>query len=125
MLQFFAELHCHQNCTDFLHDLLGVVETKMLVADSTLRKRCTVHRELYDMFQKCNTDSAYAAKSRPWKSHSSAIMLVEFRQDDVEDQPSVRFTHNMESLPIHVGLTTICQRSGEDNPSWRPRVMSF
>lgn len=67
VVQFIDQLHCHGRCTNFLHDLLNVIQGAMLVANSTERMQCGhVKAELDRLLEYCRKDPAYASKQTPW-----------------------------------------------------------
>ncbi|KAH7398564.1 hypothetical protein BKA66DRAFT_483928 [Pyrenochaeta sp. MPI-SDFR-AT-0127] len=59
--------HRHDNCTDFIHDLLNLILQGMLEVDSEKRKPChKVKQALDDMYSKCLKSTNYASRKCPW-----------------------------------------------------------
>jgi hypothetical protein len=74
-LKFINKLHQHENCTEYIHDLLDMIENNMLVVATEaadprrMRKSCMwVSKKLADMHAKCKADcDGYATAKNPWR----------------------------------------------------------
>lgn len=67
-MQFIDALHRHENCTEFLHEFLDMIQHNMLVVDSRKRKPCVwVVRFLENSLIKLKRDKQYAVKKCPWR----------------------------------------------------------
>ncbi|KAF2849504.1 hypothetical protein T440DRAFT_398982, partial [Plenodomus tracheiphilus IPT5] len=65
--KFIDQLHQHRNCTDYLHQLLDIIQHDMLLVDSTKRKSCAGIRDrLNDMHYECRRNIDYATAASPW-----------------------------------------------------------
>ncbi|KAK7993700.1 6-hydroxy-D-nicotine oxidase [Apiospora arundinis] len=80
VIEFIHELHLHPKCSAYIHELLGLIHTKMLVieiASPNKRMACMhVHQELKKMRQKCCADSDYATAAAPWKEQENSMPEV-------------------------------------------------
>lgn len=64
--KFINGLHHNPNCTNYIHDLLNLIQRDMLQVDSIQRKRCAeIKKALDGMLEKC-IDPAYASEATPW-----------------------------------------------------------
>ncbi|KAK8000984.1 FAD binding domain protein [Apiospora marii] len=70
VVQFIHQLRSHPKCSDYIHNLLDLIYTKMLVIESKSSERrmaCIhVHRELKIMRERCCADAYYATAGNPW-----------------------------------------------------------
>lgn len=61
--QFITYLHSHQDCTDFIHDFLDLIEEEMIIVESDRKRRSTseqVRDTLTNLEKSCNESNAYA-----------------------------------------------------------------
>lgn len=71
-LQFFETLHSHQNCTEFFHGVLNMIQDDMIIVESetvckTRRMYCEeVTKSLMVAYGKCKATPDYAMKKGPW-----------------------------------------------------------
>jgi hypothetical protein len=62
------DLHRHPNCTNYVHDLLNMIEDDMLIVISTDQPRGTspaLFQRLSDMNQRCNEEAGYCMAKTP------------------------------------------------------------
>ncbi|KAI0016099.1 hypothetical protein F4780DRAFT_760866 [Xylariomycetidae sp. FL0641] len=74
---FFDVLHCLDDCTDYLHELLDNIQHNMLIVESDDAKNFTRRwssEELRDcletMLERCRKEEEYATKKTPWRRQS-------------------------------------------------------
>ncbi|KAK8029777.1 hypothetical protein PG993_011068 [Apiospora rasikravindrae] len=70
VVEFIHQLHMHTKCSAFIHDILDLIYTKMLVIEissSNERISCVeVHRELTELYKECCKSKEYATAPKPW-----------------------------------------------------------
>jgi len=68
-MQFIDNLHRHENCTNFIHDFINLIQQKMLMVDPRERHSCDqVKTALDKVYNKCREDIDYASKRNPWRN---------------------------------------------------------
>ncbi|CAN9404024.1 unnamed protein product [Alternaria alternata] len=64
---FIHKLHQNASCTNYLHDLLNMIEFDMIVVDSAERASCVdIWRQLKRRHDDCLRDESYASDKNPW-----------------------------------------------------------
>ncbi|KAL5435749.1 hypothetical protein PMIN07_007346 [Paraphaeosphaeria minitans] len=67
VVQFISILHENPKCSEFLHDMLNLIEKDMLLVDQEQRFCCVrVVNKLEDMRGKCFNNYEYAVTGHPW-----------------------------------------------------------
>lgn len=105
MQQKFEQLHQHPDCTLFLHELLFIIEERMIVTVSETTNRITsaeLHSLISQMCRKMEVDSAYY--QRPCKMPRTAKkfdpVYAVFQSNRVE-----RIQDRIQDLAVHEGPT--------------------
>ncbi|KAF4894121.1 putative cyclin-dependent kinase 8 [Colletotrichum viniferum] len=83
--RWFEGLHNHQRCTGFAHDILKLVQDKMLIVESATRKRAgskDILVELETLVNRCSADNSYCTKPERWDlpdesmNEQPAVMVI-------------------------------------------------
>jgi hypothetical protein len=78
-LKAINDFHNHVKCTEFLHELLVIIQHDMLLPESHDRKSCVVlSKDLDRMYEKCRHDVGYATNSAPWHSPKRTTLSSQF-----------------------------------------------
>ncbi|KAI1739132.1 hypothetical protein F4680DRAFT_466665 [Xylaria scruposa] len=65
--EFITELHTRDNCSEFMHEFLNMIELDMLLVESWKRSNCQKIRGRLDgLLQKCEKSQALATELAPW-----------------------------------------------------------
>lgn len=87
--QWIMELHENENCTEYLHNFLNLIQLEMLVVERTARSEIgVIHTKLKDWYESCRMDEVFCNKPAPWKKSSRKGLsemparVVELSADD-------------------------------------------
>jgi hypothetical protein len=87
--QWIMELHENENCTEYLHTFLNLIQFEMLVVKRTARSDIgVIHTKLKDWYENCRVDEVFCNKPAPWNKSSRkglsdmSAMVVELSADD-------------------------------------------
>jgi hypothetical protein len=83
------ELHENENCTEYLHKFLNLIQLEMLVVKRTARSDIgVIHTKLKGWYENCRVDEVFCNKPAPWNKSSRRglsdmpAMVVELSADD-------------------------------------------
>lgn len=87
--QWIMELHENENCTEYLHKFLSLIQLEMLVVERTARSEIgVIHTKLKNWYESCRVDEVFCNKPSPWKKSrrkglsEMPAVVVELSVDD-------------------------------------------
>ncbi|KAG9230349.1 kinase-like domain-containing protein [Amylocarpus encephaloides] len=107
VISWFTKLHNHEDCTQFIHDALKIVETQMLViiSEGTERASSKVLRKQFEgLTSKCMDDNQldYCTKGIPLEYKPEPANVVKVELNDAAREMIAR---NHSAIPIHTRKT--------------------
>jgi hypothetical protein len=109
-------LHNHPNCTDYIHELLEIIEKDMMIVLSVDRERKRspeLLKKLDHMNQKCKDDVDYCMKKTPTRRTFQAPIGTEARLSE-NAMKMVKQNSMLEKLSTHVPKRPVQKSLRED-----------
>ncbi|KAJ4249059.1 hypothetical protein NW762_012391 [Fusarium torreyae] len=111
--EWFHELRCHPECSEFLHRALDAIEKRMLVvlADGRTRASSKDLQKKFEGFHSSCEKSGEFTQGKPWNAKELEIARERMAAEDeaVEASPNANakklIKHHEVKLPIHTGRT--------------------
>ena len=103
LIQEFQNLYQHENCSDFMLDLLQFIETKLLRMNSKNRAKCDgVADKFKELYDRCSRDRQYCTRRtmKPPSRKGTDLSLLSPAAIDVSPEMEKRINKNrLEQVP--------------------------